>query len=251
MRALKWIPASLLLAGTLATTFASSLAAQDTGNGFMFGNPLGSVGLRGGWAIASARSDLFSFTTDQLTLKRGDFSSPTIGVDAAVRVFGDTHLMASLDFSGMDKRSEDRRYIDNNNLPIEQVTRFRRMPITASVKQYITTPGRSIGRFAWVPSRFATYVGAGGGIEWYQFRQSGDFVDYQTLDVFSDSYSSDGWTSEMHAFAGIDYSIRANMALTTEARYSHSNAELSNDFSGFGKLDLSGFTTTVGLTFRF
>lgn len=240
-----WVPLSLPF--LLATT----LAAQDTGNGFMFGNPRGSLVIRAGWADAAAHSDLFDFTTRELTVDRGDFSSPTLGADLGYRVFDRTHLVLSLDLSGMDKRSESRGYIDNNDQPIEQTTRFRRVPVIASVKQYVTNPGRSIGRFAWIPSRVAAYVGAGGGFEWYQFKQNGDFVDYQTFDVFSDQFVSDGWTPVGQLFAGADYSLSANMALTTETRYARASANLSNDFKGFGRLDLSGFSTTVGLTFRF
>ena len=235
----------------LAAALASSAAAQETGNGFMFGNPRGSIAIRGGWAGASAKSDLFDFTTENLSINRRDFSSASIGADIGVRVLERTHLVASIDLSGMDKNSDFRHFIDNNDLPIEQSTRFRRVPVTLSVKQYLTAPGRSIGKFAWIPSRFAAYVGAGGGAEWYEFKQHGDFIDFNTLKVFGDTFTSDGWAGEGHAFAGVDYSLRQDIALTTEAKYSRSKASLSNDFSGFERLDLSGFSSTIGLTFRF
>ena len=59
---------------------------QDAGNGFLFGAPMGSFTIRGGWALPRAHSDLFAFTTEQLTLSRGDFSSPDIEGDLAFRV---------------------------------------------------------------------------------------------------------------------------------------------------------------------
>ena len=94
----------------------------------------------------------------------------------------------------MKRRSEFRHFIDNNDQPIEQTTTFRRVPITIGVKQYLTSTGRSIGKFAWIPSRFAPYVGAGGGTMFYSFRQDGDFIDFQTNDVFPSYYASSGWT---------------------------------------------------------
>jgi hypothetical protein len=235
----------------LTAALASGAGAQEMGNGFMFGNPRGTFALRGGWAAASATSELFAFTTNELTLDRRDFSSPSVGLDLGIRVLERTHLIASIDLSGVDKHSEFRNYIDNNDLPIEQSTRFRRVPVTLSVKQYLTTQGRSIGKFAWIPARFAAYVGAGGGTEWYQFTQQGDFIDFSTLEVFGDTYASDGWAAEGHAFVGVDYSVATSIALSTEARYSRSTAPLSRDFIGFDRLDLSGFSTTLGLTFRF
>jgi hypothetical protein len=228
-----------------------SAIAQETGKGFLFGTPVGSVRVRTGWAGADARSDLFSFTTNELTLNRRDFSSLMLGGDAAIRIQNNTHLMLSMELSGMDKGSEFRRFIDNDDKPIEQSTRFRRIPITLSLKQYLTSPGRSIGRFAWIPSRAAAYVGAGGGMQWYQFRQEGDFIDYATMDVFHDFYASEGWAPLMHAFAGVDYTLSPQLALTTEAKYSRSHGKLSRDFVDFAPLDLSGFSTTVGLTVRF
>jgi hypothetical protein len=225
--------------------------AQDAGNGFLFGAPMGSFTLRGGWALARAHSDLFAFTTEQLTLDRGDFSSPDIEGDLAFRVAARTDVVVSTGLSGMNRRSEFRHFIDNNDLPIEQTTTFVRVPITLGVKQYLTSTGRSIGRFAWIPSRAAPYVGGGGGVMYYKFRQDGDFIDLQTMNVFPSIYASDGWTRTAYATAGLDYSLGPRFALTTEARYLWSNAELSRDFSGFEHLDLSGLSTTVGLAVRF
>lgn len=242
--------ASLLLACSTVAAVPVATHAQDAGKGFLFGAPLGSITIRGGWAAARAHSDFFSFTTERLTLDRGDFSSPTIDGDLAFRVTARTDIVVASGLSGMSRRSEYRAFIDNNNRPIEQTTTFRRVPITLGIRQYLTPTGRSIGKFAWIPTRVAPYVGAGGGLLYYKFRQDGDFID-QSLNVFSSVYESEGWTRTMHALAGIDYSLGPRFALNSEARYLWSNAELSRDFSGFDRLDLSGLSTTVGLSVRF
>lgn len=245
---------SSIVFGALAVASAASpslAGAQDAGNGFLFGAPTGSLTIRGGWAVASAKSDLFAFTTEQLTLNRRDFSSPSGDADLAFFVTPRTQIVASASFAKTSKRSAFRDYIDNNNLPIEQTTTFARVPITVGVRRYLTSPGRSIGKFAWIPSRFAPYVGIGGGTMYYRFRQSGDFIDYKTFDVFPSQFSSDGWAATAHAQAGADYSLNARFALTGEARYVWSKATLSHDFSGFENLDLSGFSTSAGIAVRF
>ncbi|HTE48082.1 MAG TPA: hypothetical protein VK636_22755 [Gemmatimonadaceae bacterium] len=241
---------SACLAAVLAA-IPMAARAQDAGAGFLFEPPLGSLTIRGGWALARAHSDLFSFTTSQLSLNRGDFSSPSLGADLDFRILPRTSVVISAELSGMDKKSDFRGFIDNNDLPIEQTTSFRRIPVTLGVKQYLTSTGRSIGKFAWIPTRFAPYVGVAGGMMYYRFRQSGDFIDFNTTSVFPDTYMSDGWALTTHAMAGVDYSLGARFALTTEARYLWSSAELSNDFSGFHALDLSGLSTTVGFSVRF
>jgi len=95
------------------------------------------------------------------------------------------------------------------------------------------------------------YVAAGGGITWYQFRQSGDFVDYKTLDVFGSTLESSQWAPSAYGAVGVDYALSARMALTGEARYDASSARMSSDFSGFNRIDLSGAVVTVGLTVRY
>jgi len=235
----------------LCAALPATAFGQSAGNGFLFGTPLGAITFHAGWTAPRASGDLFSFTTRQLTLDRGDFSSPNVGIDLAFHAFRRTQIVLSGDFSGVNKRSEFRDYIDNNDQPIEQTTRFRRVPITVSVKQYLNATGRSIGKFAWIPSRAAAYVGAGGGVQYYRFQQSGDFIDFDTFDVFPDEFNSKGWAPVGHLFAGFDYTLTPRFAVTTEGRYTWSHADLSNDFSNFRPIDLSGFATNVGLTVRF
>ena len=232
-------------------TLPSVASAQDNGKGFLFGEPCGSITLRGGWALARAKSDLFTFTTQNLTLNRGDFSSPDLEGDIAFRVNPRTEIVLSSGLSGVDRESEFRNFVDNDTNPINQATSFRRVPITLSVKRYLTSPGRAIGRFAWIPNQFATYVGAGAGTMYYKFRQAGDFVDFETSNIFSSIYESTGWTHTEHIMAGFDYSLGPRFALNTEARYMFGSAKLSKDFSGFQRLDLSGLTTTIGLAIRY
>jgi len=61
----------------------------------------------------------------------------------------------------------------------------------------------------------------------YSFRQDGDFIDFKTNDVFPSYYASSGWTGTAYGAAGVDYSLGPRFALTSEARYTWSSAELS------------------------
>ncbi len=225
--------------------------AQRSGDGFLFKPPPGSLTLRGGLAVADAASDIFSFSTRELTLGRGDFHGPALGLDLAIRLISRVDLVLGAAYAGARATSEFRDWVDQDDLPIEQTTSFRRVPLTASIKAYLTPRGRSIGRFAWIPARWAPYVGAGGGTVWYRFSQRGDFVDFNTLDIFHDRITSSGWTSTAHALAGIDFSLSPRWALTTEGRYSRASADMSDSFQGFERIDLSGFSTTVGIQIRF
>lgn len=225
--------------------------AQSAGKGFLFKEPRVMLTARGGLAHASAGSDIFSFTTEHLTVQRSDFSGFTAGGDLSIRLAPRVDLMLGGSYTGSTTGSEFRDWIDNDDRPIEQTTKFERAPVTAGVKAYLLPRGRSIGNFAWLPARVAPYIGATGGGMWYRFRQEGDFVDSETLRVISDVLESTGWTPTAQGIAGADFSLTPHLVLTTDARYTWAKADLSTAFEGFDPIDLSGLSATVGISIRF
>jgi hypothetical protein len=239
---------SLVLAGLL---FASPARAQSSGKGFLFKTPTGSFAVRGGFSRANAGSDVFTATTSRFTVDRGDFDGLTLAADLSFRAASRFDVVFGAGYAGTSAPSESRDFVGTDNLPIRQTTSFKRIPVTASVKAYLTPRGRSIGRFAWIPARYALYAGAGGGAMWYRFQQVGEFVNAETLDIFDDALTSSGWTLEGHALAGIEYSLSPRFALTGEGRYTWASAELGRDFAGYDRIDLSGFAATAGVAVRF
>lgn len=224
--------------------------AQDNGNGFLFGTPRASFTVRGGLTSPTAHGDLFNFVTDQFTLGRGNFRAPAIDADLAFRLTERLDLAVSAGYSRSHRGSEYRDWVDNNDLPIQQSTALARVPLTASLRLYLAPRGRSIGQLAWIPTRFSPYVGAGGGLMWYRFMQEGDFIDFNTTNVFSDRFTSSGWTKTATAMAGGEYTINPRVALSGDARYHWAKAKLGQDFVGFDGIDLSGFALTLGFTVR-
>lgn len=230
----------------------ASLGAQASGNGFLFREPRVHVTLRTGFAGATARGELFDFTTDTLTLGRGDFGALALAADVAIgRPGSRLDVVMGAGYAASSAPSEFRNWVDNEDRPITQVTTFRRVPLTASLRAYLLPRGRAVGSFAWLPSRIAPYVGAGAGAMWYRFEQKGDFVDYETLDVFTDAFETSGWGPMAQAMAGADFALGARAAITADARYVYAKAGVGGDFAGFDDIDLSGISTTVGITFRF
>jgi hypothetical protein len=230
---------------------AGHAQAQGAGDGFLFKPPKGSVSFRGGFDRASTGSDLFAFAADQLTLSRGDFSSLTFATDVDFQITAAVEVRFSVGVSRSTIPSEFRDWVDNDRQPILQTTGFNRVPITASLKTYLFGQGRRVGHFAWVPARYAPYVGGGGGVMWYRFKQSGDFIDFATTRVFHDYFDSSGVTPTAQAFAGTDISLSPRFAVSTEGRYQWARAPLSRDFSGFERIDLSGFALTAGFSIRY
>lgn len=236
----------------LAIGIPLGVGAQPTsGDGFLFGAPRGSFTLKGGYSLPTTGSDVFSFSRQHLTLGRNDFAGSSISADLGFALSDRLALQLSAGYSTRTAGSEFRDWVDNNDLPIEQSTSLRRFPVMVGLRYYLATPGRTLGQLAWVPARVAPYVSAGVGSVWYKFRQSGDFVDYQTLDVFPSTLVSTSWAPAGYAAAGVDYSMTARTGIVGEARYDRAHAKMSSDFTGFDRIDLSGFSATVGLMFRF
>jgi hypothetical protein len=246
-----WL-AILLAAALLGAAGATPALAQSTGDGFMFRTPRSSLSVRAGYDRAFAGGDLFSFVTSEMTLQRSDFGGATIAADLAGTIGPQLDIVFGVAWSGSRRGSEYRHWWDQDSLPITQTTSLERAPFTASVKWYARPRGRTVGSFAWVPARSTPYVGAGVGAMWSRFHQVGDFIDTNTVnkDIFRDDLSSKSWTFTAHAFAGLEMNVGPRTFVTTEARYTWAKAALGSDFSGFGRIDLSGLSVTAGFGFR-
>ena len=240
---------ALLVAATAVAVTRPS-HAQSAGDGFLFHAPVFTFGVRGGFDRASAGSDVFSFVTKQLTLNRRDFSSATFGTDLAIPVSRSNDIVFDAGLTSVSRRSEFRDWVDQNNLPIEQTTSLRRVPLTLGVRHYLSPRGRSIGRFAWIPAARTTYIGLGAGLMNYRFRQVGDFVDFQTLNILPDEFTSNAWTPVLHALAGAELSLGRFIMVTAEARYTWARGPMGRDYVRFNRIDLSGVSVTTGLSFR-
>ena len=242
---------ALALVVSASNSIPSAAAAQRSDPDFLFERPFMSFTIRGGVALPEAGSEIFDFTSEQLTVGPNAYNSVAFGAEMSFRVSGRFDVALGVGISQSSTLSEFRDFVDFDDLPIEQTTKFTRVPTTLSAKYYLIDRGRSIGRFAWVPAAVAPYVGGGGGVIWYQFEQRGDWVDFDTLDIFTDTFESQGSTGVGHLLAGVDLSLGPRWYINGEGRYSFASARMESDFIGFDDIDLGGFEATLGFAIRF
>ncbi len=245
-RASRW-----LCALAMASLVPAAAAAQVGGEGFLFKKPRVTLGFSAGVAVPRASSQVFAFTREQLTVGKGDFASATLGTSVGVWVSERIDVTLAAGFSTAEASSEFRDWVDLDDRPIEQITSFRRVPVTLGLKAYLRDRGRSVGRFAWIPAAWNAYAGAAGGFVWYEFDQAGDFVDFETLDIFPDRFLTSGHTPTLHLFGGAEYSLNPTFVLTAEGRYAWASVDMGRDFDGFDPMDLAGFQATAGISVRF
>ena len=250
--------ACALLVCVVAFASAIPAAAQDSPRAhpgssadFLFGRPRGSATFRGGWLFARAGSDLFDFLGNQLTIEDRDFHAPNIGGELGVAIGSRLEALFGVDYARSVTPSEYRRFVDNDNLPIAQETRLRTTYLTWSVKVPLRAPGARVSRLAWIPRGWTPYVGAGAGAVYYDFLQTGDFVDFVDLSVFPDVFHSKGWAPSAHVFGGADVQLYRLLFLQLEGRYTWAKGELDADFIDFDPIDLAGLRTTAGIRLLF
>lgn len=229
---------------------ATAVAQSRGGDGYLFKRPSATFALRLGAGQPNASSDVFDEVSKDLTVGRGDFLGLAFMADISVPLSQRLELQFSGGTSGRRASSEYRAFVDNDDLPIEQQTTFRRTPLAMGLKWNLTPAGRQVGRLAWVPSRVTPYVAAGAGAMYYQFRQQGDFVNLNTYDVFSSSLKASGWGALGYGAAGATVTLTPSVGFTTEVRYDMSKASLHGDFEDFQPISLSGVGLTAGLMFR-
>ena len=218
---------------------------------FLFGRPRTVIGVSGGWLVASESGGIFDFTRTFLTVNDGDFDTGMFRFTFGRSVSPRLDLMVEGGFSRATITSAYRDFVDSDGLEIVQTTELTQGPLGGSVRFWLIPRGREVGRFAWVPNRIAPYVGVGGGTYRYHFTQSGDFVDFVDLSIFTDRLESSGWTPSGHVFGGASVNLMPQLFANVEGRYVWANTPLSRDFVGFDNIDLNGLRMTVGIEYLF
>ena len=220
--------------------------------------------MSGGWAFPGEGSDLFTETRRLLmeppsgdpatTLEDGPapgFDSFLVQAEAGVRVTERLDAALDLEYAASTAHTVMREWLTADDQWIPQTTEFNRTRLMGSVRWYLLPRGRSLAEYVWVPNAWSPYVGAGLGVAWYDFVQKGDFVDFQTLDIFESRLQSEGTGFTQHVLAGADVSVSARLLLRGEYRYIWGSAPVEQDvFQGFDDIDLSGSRLTVGVALR-
>ena len=234
----------------IAAVCAPDAFAQG-GDGYLFSEPKVTVEFESGYAFQRAQSQLFDYAIEDFTIDRRDFDSPYIGGEIAVRLSERWDIGLSLGFQKSSIDSEYREFIGADDLPILQVTELRQVPAVASLKFYPFDRGRSLGRFAWIPRTVAPFVGAGVGVVSYRFEQSGEFIDFETNDIYVDTFVTDRQGPIARAAAGVNVSLSKQFLFTAEGRYSWASAGVGGSYQTFDRIDLDGLQLVGGLAIRF
>lgn len=101
------------------------------------------------------------------------------------------------------------------------------------------------------------YLGAGGGLYWWEYSESGDFCyfdvpgDPSCVEALGQTYVAEGVEAGWFAVAGLDIPVTPAWSVFGEAKWMSATADLGDDFEGLGELDLSGVAYMAGFSWRF
>jgi hypothetical protein len=218
---------------------------------FLFGAPRGWLSLRGAILFRRAGGDLFSFVNDQLTIDRSDLRAAGFATDVGAVLSQTIDLVIGFDTTRRETGSEYRRFVASNSQPITQFTRLDEFTMSAGLRYSPVGRGQSISRYAFIPRRLVPYAGAGLTTARYEFSQRGQFVDFADLSVFTDRFSSNGWSVGPYVNGGVDVQVWKRLFITFDGRYTWLHAGLDEDFSGFDGIDLAGFRGGTGISIVF
>lgn len=212
--------------------------------------------VRLGVFIPSGDSNFWDDTTSVFTLDESDFDAFMLGLSAVHSLSNHIEIGGNIDFYEQTELSEYRDFEDIDGFAILHDTQLEMVPITVDVRfvpggRYRIRPG---GRQILKPM---FYVGAGLGMNLWEYEEVGDFIEFDEfgdpIDIFFADFRDDGAAFEAHVLAGAEFPVGPSTNLLIEGRYSWSDDTLGGDFAdlAFRNLDLGGYSFFAGWTFRF
>jgi hypothetical protein len=210
--------------------------------------PANAAQVRVGGFVPSGGGELWESNEAIFTLDATDMADWALGFSFLQGVSNHADVAFNVDFYDGSALSDYR--IDHPGSPILHDTRLSLVPVTVELR---VLPGGRYrlgdrqGRSA--SPRPVLYLGAGLGASWWEYEESGEFLD--GAEIFSGHFVDSGVAFEAHVLAGLEMPVSPFTSLLLEGRYSFADDELEDDFAGLGKIELGGASGFAGLSFRF
>jgi len=183
--------------------------------------------------------DVLTINRQYLLFDLGDFSGFLVGGDWALALGEYLEAGAGFGFYQETVPAVYAEWINEDGSEIVQDLKLRIMPATAVVKILPLGSRRA----------FQPYVGAGLGIYFWRYSESGEFLATDGS-IFRDSYVQSGTSVGPVAVFGLRGRLSQAAIIGMEGRYQWGEGQLSQDFLG-EKIDLGGFSILATFGYRF
>jgi opacity protein-like surface antigen len=208
----------------------------------------GGLDLRIGGYFPRGNDTLFQDVRDLYLVEKSDFFGVYGGIEYNQVLMDNVELGIHLDGYGRTVDTSYRDYTRPGGDEIFQSLKLNMVPLGVSIR-FVPTSKRA---------RIAPYVGGGVDAIFYHYEESGDFIDFfdPELAIVGDTFVSDGAAFGFHVLGGLRVYINRDIAIVGEGRYQWAKDDMGDDFAPnetglVNRLDLSGWTATIGVHIRF
>lgn len=168
-----------------------------------------------------------------------DLESASGGIDYLLGLNNHLSLMFSGSYFQGETTQAYRDLVDNFGDRIRHDTTLDIGSATIGLVFHLSPPGSPV-----IP-----YIGAGGGAYFWRLEENGDFVDFnRNNEIFNARLTSDGTAFGGYGVVGLEAPVSRNLSIFAEGRWTKVDADLKDDFEGFGNIDLSGREFSAGLS---
>ena len=200
-----------------------------------------SVALRLGAFSPRVESDLWEENLATFAIERSDFDSVIGGVEVSIELSELVDLAFGVETSSSTVLSNYRDFVFDDGSEILQDLTMRTTPVTASVRVF------PIGKL----HRVFPYVTGGAGLYVYEYREEGEFVDFDTFDIGGDVFLDRGVAYGGYLGAGAEVGLSELMYVFAEYRRHWTRGTHTGDFQGFGRFGMTANQMSFGVNLRF
>jgi opacity protein-like surface antigen len=209
----------------------------------------GNLDLRIGAFFPRADSNLFRedaalYLRDGHGLKKSDWTGWAGGIAYNSKIANNLEIGVSLDGYGKTLHTSYADYTNDAGGEIRQSLELDVVPLAVSLRM-VPTSRRA---------RLAPFVEVGADVVFYEYKEFGDFIDFQShqdpLPIYSDAFKSSSAAPGFHVAGGLKVAINDDFSVVGQYKYLFAEHDMDEDFSGL-RIDLSGGMATLGLNIRF
>ena len=232
---------------TLSLTLLALLVASSRAGA-------GGLDLRIGGYFPRGNETLFEDDRSLYFVEKSDFYGVYGGIEYNQVVLDNVELAIHFDGYGRTVDTSYRDYTWDDGSEIRQSLKLSMLPLGVSVR-FVPTSKRT---------KIAPFVGGGVDAIFYDYEEYGDFVCFPPAsgtcrfdyDVVADAFEADGTAFGFHALGGLRVYLNRDIAIVAEGRYQWAEDDMGDDFAPnepglVNRIDLSGWTFTVGAHIRF
>jgi opacity protein-like surface antigen len=226
----------LLVCGTMLLASGGTALAQDA----VIGGNIGGFLTRS--EEGRDRDDVLRNNRTFLVFDINEFNGATFGGDFSVSIGSFVEVGAGLNYYQRTVPSINDKFVDEDGSEIFMEMKQRNIPLALTARLFPLT--RDAG--------FQPYVGGGVQFNRWQYTEVGEFLDYDTGEIFRDSFTDDGMETGPVFLAGVRFPLGGNLLMGGEWRYATAKADLDPSLGFYGDtLDLGGHSWLFTMSYKF